>query len=235
MSPESEYAPYSAKELTDKFTRNHMEYVAGPTATNPRFPDELLRIYRAIRWVERAEKENDDPDAAFIFYWIAFNAAYARDMPDEDLSEREEFGRFIARIDLVDKRNVIEDYVILKNHETVLNLVNNQYLFRDFWRHHHDNSKAACWERKLSESVRHTGFQLGRGDTVGVLTTLFDRLYVLRNQLVHGGATWNSSVNRSQVKDGARIMGFLVPAFIDLMMDNAYVFSDPPYYPFVGA
>ena len=235
MSPESEYAPYSAKDLTDKFTRNHIEYVEGPTATNPRFPDELLRIHRAIRWVERAEKENDDPDAAFIFYWIAFNAAYARDMPDENFTQREEFGRFIERIDLVDERNVIEGYVILKNHETVINLVNNQYLFRDFWIHHHDKSKAADWDQKLSESVRHTGFQLGHGDTVGVLTTLFDRLYVLRNQLVHGGATWNSSVNRVQVKDGARIMGFLVPAFIDLMMDNAYVFSDPPYYPFVGA
>ena len=223
--------PYTSKQLMDKFAKDHMEYVAGPTSRNPRFPDELLRIYRAIRWLERAEKETDDPDAAFIFYWIAFNAAYARDMPDEDLSEREEFGWFIARIDLVDKRNVIEGYVILKNRETVLNLVNNQYLFRDFWRHHHDNSKAAGWERKLIESARHTGFQLGRGDAVGVLTTLFDRLYVLRNQLVHGGATWNSSVNRSQVQDGARIMGFLVPAFIDLMMDNAYVFSDPPYYP----
>ena len=231
MSPESSDIRFTAESLMDKLTRDHMEYVAGPTSRNPRFPDELLRIYRAIRWLERAEKETDDPDAAFIFYWIAFNAAYARDMPDEDLSEREEFGRFIARIDLVDKRNIIEDYIILKNRETVLNLVNNQYLFRDFWRHHHDNSKAVGWEQKLIVSVRHTGFQLGHGDTVGVLTTLFDRLYVLRNQLVHGGATWNSSVNRSQVQDGARIMGFLVPAFIDLMMDNAYVFSDPPYYP----
>ena len=231
MSPESSDIRFTAKSLMDKLTRDHMEYVAGPTSRNPRFPDELLRIYRAIRWMERAEKETEDPDAAFIFYWVAFNAAYARDMPDEDLSEREEFGRFIARIDLVDKRNIIEGYIILKNRETVLNLVNNQYLFRDFWRHHHDNSKAAGWEQKLIESVRHTGFQLGHGDTVGVLTTLFDRLYVLRNQLVHGGATWNSSVNRSQVQDGARIMGFLVPAFIDLMMDNAYVFSDPPYYP----
>ena len=231
MSPESADIRFTAKGLMDKLTRDHMEYVAGPTSRNPRFPDELLRIYRAIRWLERAEKETDDPDAAFIFYWIAFNAAYARDIPDENFTQREEFGRFIERIDLVDERNVIEGYVILKNHETVINLVNNQYLFRDFWIHHHDKSKAADWDQKLSESVRDTGFQFGRGDTVGVLTTLFDRLYVLRNQLVHGGATWNSSVNRSQVQDSARIMGFLVPAFIDLMMDNAHVFSDPPYYP----
>ena len=238
MSPESEYAPYSAKELTEKFNRNNREYVEGPTLYNPRFPDELLRIHRAIRWVERAEKEAEketaDPDAAFIFYWIAFNAAYARDMPRAHFNEAGEFLDFIKRVDLVDKRNVIENYVILKMPKTIIRLVDNQYVFRDFWRHVNGDSKAAGWEQKLSESVRHTGLQLGHGDTVGVLTTLFDRLYVLRNQLVHGGATWNSSVNRVQVEDSAEIMRFLIPVFIDLMMDNAHIFNDPPYYPFVG-
>ena len=223
--------PYTSKQLMDKFAKDHMEYVAGPTSRNPRFPDELLRIYRAIRWLERAEKETDDPDAAFIFYWIAFNAAYARDMPDADFSERDEFGRFIEIINRVDERNVIENFVMLRNHETVVNLVNNQYLFRDFWLHHHDNSKAVNWRLKLTDSVRHTGYQFERGETAKILATLFDRLYILRNQLVHGGATWNSSVNRAQVIDGARIMGFLVPTFIHLMIDNSRLFSDPPYYP----
>ena len=234
MSPESADIRFTAEYLMGKFTQNHMEYVAGPTLYNPRFPDELLRIHRAIRWLERAEKESDDPDAAFIFCWIAFNAAYARDIPDEDLSEREEFMSFIRRINLVDERNAIEDYVMRENRKTVLNLVKNQYVFRDFWLHHNDNSKATNWKRKLNDSARHTRYQLARGDAARVLATLFDRLYVLRNQLVHGGATWNSSVNRSQVEGGAKIMGFLVPVFIDLMMDNAHIFNDPPYYPFVG-
>ena len=57
-------------------------------------------------------------------------------------------------------------------------------------------------------------------DTGRLLTVVFDRLYVLRNQLVHGGATWNSSVNRSQVKDGAAVLGWMLPLFIDIMMDN---------------
>ncbi len=43
---------------------------------------------------------------------------------------------------------------------------------------------------------------------------------MLRNQLLHGGATWRSSVNRAQVGDGARIMYFLVPIFIDVMLDH---------------
>jgi hypothetical protein len=57
-------------------------------------------------------------------------------------------------------------------------------------------------------------------DTARVLAIVFDRLYVLRNQLVHGGATWNSGVNRQQVKDGAAILGTLLPLLLDLMITH---------------
>ena len=56
---------------------------------------------------------------------------------------------------------------------------------------------------------------------------------VLRNQLIHGGATWNSSVNRSQVKDGAALLGVLLPIFIDILMDNPGNDWGRPYYPVV--
>ena len=66
-----------------------------------------------------------------------------------------------------------------------------------------------------------------------VLTLVFDRLYVLRNQLVHGGSTWNSIVNRDQVRDGAAILSFLVPVFADVMMDNPDEEWGRPFYPVV--
>ena len=47
------------------------------------------------------------------------------------------------------------------------------------------------------------------GDTRKALNILFDRLNVLRNQIVHGSATWKSGVNRDQVEDGARVMAVL--------------------------
>ena len=57
-----------------------------------------------------------------------------------------------------------------------------------------------------------------------------DRLYTLRNQLLHGGATWNSSVNSSQISQGAEIMGQLVPVVIHLMMnDHQRVWGDACY------
>ena len=70
-------------------------------------------------------------------------------------------------------------------------------------------------------------------NTLRILITLFDRLYVLRNQLVHGGATWNGTVNRSQVIDGAAVLANLVPVFIDIMMDNPDHDWGKPFYPVI--
>lgn len=56
--------------------------------------------------------------------------------------------------------------------------------------------------------------------TATVLGIVLDRLYVLRNQLIHGGATWNSRVNRAQVRDGVNLMEALVPLIIEFMLDH---------------
>ncbi|MDB2612612.1 hypothetical protein N9Z00_02485 [Flavobacteriaceae bacterium] len=49
---------------------------------------------------------------------------------------------------------------------------------------------------------------------------VLDRLYTVRNQLIHGGATYQGKVNRSQVKDASEILSFLVPLMIDIMITN---------------
>lgn len=49
---------------------------------------------------------------------------------------------------------------------------------------------------------------------------MFNRIYTLRNQLIHGGTTWEGSVNRTQLRDCAKLLGKLVPLVILLMLDN---------------
>lgn len=52
-----------------------------------------------------------------------------------------------------------------------------------------------------------------------LLQVILDRLSMLRNQLVHGGTTWASSVNRAQLRDGVAILGTLVPVILALMVE----------------
>ena len=89
------------------------------------------------------------------------------------------------------------------------------------------------WEEWFRASERRFRRALEERDTVRVLRLVFDRLYVLRNQIVHGGATWNSQVNRDQVRDGAAILAFLMPVFVDVMMDNPHEDWGRPFYPVV--
>lgn len=193
-----------------------------------------LRVHRALSWLHRAETAKEDDDAAFIFYWIAFNAAYANELRDGDLEgERSVFTEYFGRLTSLDQENRIYDAIWQRFPQEIRLLLENRYVFQPFWRHHNREPGYEAWHSSFKRSKRRVAVALKEQDTKAILSTLFDRLYVLRNQLVHGGATWNSAVNRDQVRDGARILGALVPVFIDLMMDNPSATWGAPYYPVI--
>lgn len=193
-----------------------------------------LRIHRSISWVGRAEQEAEDRDAAFIFYWIGFNAAYANDIPAGSATgERESFDEFFAKLISYDRENRIYKEIWGRFSDSIRVMLDNRYVFQPFWNHHNGMEGYADWEDRFNRSrTRIHRALLGR-ETKVILTTVFDRLYVLRNQLVHGGATWNSETNRAQVTDGAKILSFLLPIFIDLLMDNPEADWGKPFYPVV--
>lgn len=200
------------------------------------FPKPLqLRVRRALSWLDRAEKETDDLDAAFIFYWIAFNAAYANSRIDErpgayGRTERDVFLSYFGKIIDFDVNHAIYDAIWQRFSDSIRLFLNNKYVFQPFWNHLNGFRGYEDWERWFEKRKEEVMKSLAEKETKIVLSKLFDRLYVLRNQLLHGGATWRSSVNRTQVRDGARIMAFLVPHFIDLMMSNPNAdWGEPPY------
>ncbi len=93
-------------------------------------------------------------------------------------------------------------------------------MFEPFWKALREHDSSDGWERKLNTSHRRALRAVLDGDTGCVLSVVFDRLYVLRNQLVHGGATWSGRVNRAQVRDGANLLLAIVPVVVDLMLDH---------------
>ena len=206
-------------------------------ATEGRLPDDLgLRLRRSLSWLDRAEKEmsSGDHDAAFIFHWIAFNASYQKQhspVGSPESPEREHFTEYFRRLISLDSEGAVYDAVWQRFSESIRVLLENRYVFQPFWNHLNGVPGYENWESRFAGSRRTIGNALARQNTEMVLSILFDRLYVLRNQLVHGGATWNGSVNRAQVGDGARIMAFLVPLFVSLMLDNPGEPWGAPRYP----
>jgi len=197
------------------------------------FPKELgLRVHRAISWLQRADAVEDDPDVAFILLWIAFNASYAEDHPDTP-REKELIEEYFDKVLTLDQSNRVSDVIWTRFSGPIRVLLNNKYVYQPYWGHLNGIAGNDNWEERFHKAMLVTNRALQSNDTKTVLTIMFNRLYVLRNQLIHGGATWNSRVNRAQVHDGCAILSCLLPCFVDLMMDHPNEPWGLPYYPVV--
>jgi hypothetical protein len=183
--------------------------------------DFSIRIHRSLSWVNRAEKQDEDLDARFIFYWIAFNATYTGSHSSNSLySERHTYKDFFEKILKYDEKEHVYYAIWNQFSGSVRNLLNNQFIFSSFWNFENGHEGFDDWEEKFSQSKSMVLKALEYKNTQLILEILFDRLYTLRNQIMHGGATWNGKVNRSQVTDGQSIISFLVPNFLEIMMNN---------------
>jgi hypothetical protein len=204
----------------------------------PRYPENLgLRVHRALSWLHRAEQlgNADDVDGQFIFLWIAFNAAYATDI-DEKYREPEQltFRGFLQKLTELDKGHGRFDALVWQEFpKSIRMLLDNQYVFADFWKFQNGSLTEEAWKNSFGAANRAAHLALGKQDTVTVLSIVLSRIYTLRNQLIHGGATWQSSVNREQLRDCTNFMAKLVPLVIEVMMDHPETLWGQGTYPVV--
>ena len=240
MSPKSaETFRKKWEELYKEFKRHSDEHdkVREDEASKQK-KDFLVRLRRSISWLKRAQqmgKESKgtgrDLDTQFIFLWISFNALYARD-PHETLSgwKNGEWvtGKRISEMDWVKKYfgnllkfdrdaksriyNVIDDHI----KKQIISLTDNRFVWADFWKCHHDI------HRKLDHRcpIKNPRPEIIRENTSETLDHVFGCLYILRNQLMHGSATSDGGLNQGQLRDSIKILHWLVPVFIEIMLEN---------------
>jgi hypothetical protein len=175
--------------------RHRAERESQPEATS-------LRIHRALSWLEGAE-QCADSDATFMLLWVAFNAAYGQEFSDgAAFGEQGLFRQFLGKLVRLDADDLIYR-IAWENYAGKLRVfISNQYVCRHFWDFKQGRITEEQWLKKFEREQSDVRYALGKKDTVIFLNILFDRLYTLRNQLMHGGASWGSQVNRSQVTDG---------------------------------
>ncbi|WP_210394647.1 HEPN domain-containing protein [Motiliproteus sediminis] len=203
-------------------------------------PNLSLRVHRALSWLGKAERdvEQGDYDSAFVFYWIAFNAAYASDLSSvqasaDKLCEAERFGDFVRKLCGLDRDNRLYEWVWHEFSDNIRLLLNNPYVFQPFWDVHSGRSPARDWQQEFQAANRAASRALGQKDTPAVVSITLSRIYTLRNQMIHGGATYASGVNREQVRTAKRFLQGFVPIIITLMMDNPDTLWGDACYPVV--
>lgn len=196
-------------------------------------PNLNLRVHRALSWLKRSEMAEDD-DGRFIFLWIAFNAAYACEIDERyGLSEQATFMNFLDRLCELDTGKRIDNLVWQEFSGGIRVLLDNPFVFHSFWEFQAGKLAEAEWLSRFAKGKKLAQQALAGGRTPVLLGVVLNRLYTLRNQLVHGGATWNGKVNRKQLHDCAQLLGKLVPLIIELMLDHPEIDWGPACYPVV--
>lgn len=214
----------------------HSELKARQRQERDNYPLNLgLRVHRALSWLNRAEVESEgDPDARFIFLWIAFNAAYATDIDERpEGNEQRIFNAFLEKLIGLDKQNRLGELVWNSYPHAIRVLMDNPYVFPGFWAYQKGHQSDEQWRDSFAAAKKAANHALAREDTATVLAIVLSRIYTLRNQLMHGGATWNGQANREQLRDCVNVMAQLVPAVIEIMMDNPNTLWGEVSYPVV--
>ena len=199
------------------------------------YPDALgLRVHRALSWLHRAE-QSDDLDAKFVFLWIGFNAAYATELVvDHRISERRSFNQFIQKLVELDQSNQLHTLVWQHFAGPIRVLLDNPYVSAAFWEMQSGLCDQAGFKQQFEADKLAARNALANNNTAGVLVKVLENIYMLRNQIFHGGATWNGKVNREQLRDGTKILEVLVPQVITTMMDHPGALWGDAIFPVVG-
>ncbi|MGL1206737.1 hypothetical protein ACSTK6_13370 [Vibrio parahaemolyticus] len=204
-------------------------------AERDNYPQNLsIRIHRALSGLHRAE-QCEDNDAKFTFLWVSFNAAYAQEFEQRSsYGERERYQAFLEKLVSLDTESNLHNIVWDKYSGSIRTILNNEFILQAYWDFHAGRIAESEWKAALTKAKAASHNALAKSDTTTVLSVLFSRLYTLRNQIMHGGATFNSSANRQQLRDCTNILELLVPTIIEIMMNNPNDLWGEPVYPYVG-
>lgn len=221
IDQESPMLPKRAEELDKIRKKLQEEFDKNPPPDKKEFKEKeafLLGLRRGISWLDRAQQMKRDVksadkelDTQVIFLWIGFNALYARD-PQEDFGAIKEMEKYFENLLNCSEKPKDNIYKIINGvlKEKIDRLKKNKYISRNFWNWVMGRYKE--WERDIQFRVWKIQ------STKRILRCVFQRLYVLRNQLMHGASTWVKTENKDQLIYGAEVMHYLLPIFIEIML-----------------
>ncbi len=196
-----------------------------------------IKLHRAFSWLKQADEAPND-DIRYICLWIAFNSAYGKERESKNigtsLGDRANFRHYLGVIGNLDKNGRIIGIIRKNLKETIKELLENRFTFQPYWDYYNGKKELMEWDRAFKKARTQALIELNEGGTASLLEIIFDRLYTLRNQVLHGGATCGSQINRKQLNEGCTILELLIPVILEIMMSkpDTEIWGEP-YYPHV--
>jgi len=184
--------------------------------------DLRVRVHRACRAIDHAELidgDGKDParaDTGLILRWVALNALYARwdGNAGAPLRDRIALDRFTSQVAKLDTEGRIRSALTMIRAD-VESLLENPFLIARFW-------AADEWENVRPQRGRMRKFdeELSEDRIAAALQRVLTVVYFLRCQIIHGGATIGSSLNRQAVEPAGRALALLVTQLTALVVEH---------------
>ena len=207
---------------------------------NQRKKDNETRFRRAGAWLHEANKPLD-PSAKFVFSWIAFNAQFTDKSMRKQWENKERkypldlmmINEFVNRITHRDSGGMLIDAVsgVKVSLREIFKL---PHTFFQFWEkpptlditsksqwHAHFHNEWADRLRDLGDDIKHRNVKR-------TLNSAFSRLYVVRNQVFHGGhsSSKRTSFGYTQIQHGAEVLVKMTQCFQLIMAERMDKFPE---------
>lgn len=198
------------------------------------FDDNLrLKLYRALSWLNEAEEQKENLDFCFVSLWISFNAIYADEL--NFTGDRQGVKDFLQKIASFDDEKILHSILWNNFSNSIRVFLNNKFIFQKFWDdlNNFKEQKTSTWKEDFVKENKKAFQAMADLKTAQTLNIVFSRLYTLRNQILHGGATFNSSVNKKQKEDACKFLLNVLPAILKIIINNSGQNWGKPYYPVI--
>lgn len=168
-----------------------------------------LRSYRARSWI-RAADDADALDVRFILIWVAFNSLYGQRRAHDWLDVQ----AFLGKVLDDGAERVSND--LLGLHDEGIALLGLEFLYFEYW--------AWGFTDRVAETITghllQAEFNWAAKTPHKSLSAIFERLYVLRNQVFHGSAKFRSSKNRDSLCPAVRLLERVVRTFCEILNED---------------
>lgn len=195
--------------------------------------DTYVRVYRSISWIRACDAPGLGDEFRLFALWVAFNSLYGGSDFDfitkntQRVSDKRMFKRFLSA--LADRDSDGLRKVLYRNYSLFQeDLIDNRYVHYGFWidRFQREPDEAQ-WARQFENDRRRMRKAFKETNLAVMMDLLFERLYVLRNQVFHGASTCGGSLNRRQLRAGVAVLGDLVPVMVGIVLQ---ILQDSPDY-----
>lgn len=180
------------------------------------------RIRRSLSWLQRSvELPSADKPPRLIDLWIALNALYGVVTYSHQNSSKKEsicFEEFLQRLSKLDTNKTLSQ--LLQNDKFTkisLSIIENKYLWNDFWR-----NDSASYNKNIakehSKAKENLYFKPPR--YIDFLVSVFKRISILRNQIMHGSSSASTDRNRDALIPAIHVLETMLPVFIRILLSK---------------